>query len=67
MHYVSVDTAVKWVVELGPGAMMAKVDIQHAYRNVPVHPEDRHLLGVRWKGKAIVDKALLFGLRLYST
>ena len=53
MHYVSVDTA----VEL---AVMAKVDIQHSYRNVPVHPEDQHLLGVRWKG---MDKALPFGLR----
>ena len=27
MHYMSVDTVVKRVVELGPGAMIAKVDI----------------------------------------
>ena len=60
MHYLS---AVKRVVELGRGAMMAKVDIQHAYKNVPVHPEDRHMLGVRWKGKVFVDKTLPFGLR----
>ena len=39
MHYVSVGTSVKKVVEIGPGAMMAKVDIQHAYRNVIVHSD----------------------------
>ena len=31
---------------------MAKVD---TYRIVPVHPEDRHLLGVQWEGQVLVD------------
>ena len=30
---------------------------------VPVHPEDRCLLGMRWEGKVYVDKTLQFGLR----
>ena len=42
---------------------MAKVDIQHAYRNVPVHPDDRHLLGMEWRGRVFLDKTLPFGLR----
>ena len=42
---------------------MAKADIKQAYRIIPVHPEDRHLLGVQWEGQVLVDKVFLFGLR----
>ena len=42
---------------------MAKADIKQAYRIVPVHPDDRHLLGVQWEGQVWVDKDLPFGLR----
>ena len=34
-----------------------------AYRNIPVHPGDRHLLGIQWQGKTFVDTCLPFGLR----
>ena len=37
MHYVSVDPAVRHIVQLRQGALMAKIDIQQAYRNIPVH------------------------------
>ena len=47
----------------GKGALMAKVDIRSAYRNVPVHPDDRWLMGMMWKGALYVDKSLPFGLR----
>ena len=30
---------------------------------VPVHPDDRHLLGMRWRGNLYVDTTLPFGLR----
>ena len=42
---------------------MAKVDIKNAYRLLPVHPEDRLLLGMEWQGQVYVDTALPFGLR----
>ena len=42
---------------------MAKTDIKAAYRLVPVHPDDRHLLSVEWKGVQYVDARLPFGLR----
>ena len=42
---------------------MAKTDLQSAYRHVPVHPSDQHLLGIEWAGKVFVDRALPFGLR----
>ncbi len=39
---------------------MAKIDIKHAYRNIPVHPDDRHLLAMRWQDEILVDKVLPF-------
>lgn len=55
LQYVKVDDIVKMVSKLGPGARMAKFDVEAAYRNIPVHPADRHLLGMKWKGKYFVD------------
>ena len=43
--------------------MLAKVDIRSVYRIVPVHPEDRLLLGMMWEQALYVDTALPFGLR----
>ena len=43
--------------------MLAKFDIKSAYRIILVHPENRPLLGMRWRGALYVDSALPFGLR----
>ena len=42
---------------------MAKVDVKSAYCNIPVHPDDRWLMGMLWEGSLYVDTALPFGLR----
>ena len=42
---------------------MAKFDLEAAYRNVPVHPSDRYLLGMKWCNLYYVDLTLLVGLR----
>ena len=62
-HYASVDLAVERIIQLGSGALMGKMDIQRAYRNIPVAPSDRRLLGLEWQSQVYVDKALPFGLR----
>jgi hypothetical protein len=41
---------------------LSKVDVKSAYRLVPVHPDDWHLLGMQWRGKYYYDKVLVFGL-----
>jgi hypothetical protein len=41
---VRVDQIVQMVSNLGPGALMAKFDVEAAYRNIHVHPSDRFLL-----------------------
>ena len=51
------------VLELGPGAQLAKIDIKSTYRIIPVHPDDRPLLGMHWGDHLYVDTALPFGLR----
>ena len=42
---------------------MAKADIQEAYRLLPIHKDDKHLLGMQWEGQIFIDAALPFGLR----
>lgn len=37
--YASFDTALKWVRRCGPGALMAKTDIESAFRLLPLHPD----------------------------
>ena len=63
LKYTSVDDVAGIAAKLGQGALMAKVDIESAYRLVPVHPHDRPLLGMEWGGDAFVDLMLPFGLR----
>ena len=47
LQYMHMEEVLKSLLELGPGAQMAKMDIKSAYRMVPVHPQDRFLLGVQ--------------------
>ena len=63
LRYTSVDDVATAAAGLGQGALMAKVDIEAAYRLVPVHPDDRPLLGMEWKGQVFADPMLPFGLR----
>ena len=42
---------------------MAKMNVKHAYRNIPVHPADSRLLGMKWASKTYIDRVLPFGLR----
>ena len=62
MPYASVDHAAQIISQLGQDALMAKINIAHAYRNVPVHPQDRYLLGMQWDSSIYVDTVLPFGL-----
>ena len=63
MSYITVEGVAETLASLGAGALMAKADIEAAYRLIPVHPDDRSLLAVQWKGDLFCDGALPFGLR----
>ena len=63
MHYASVFDAARLVQQLGQGAMLAKMDLHHAYRVLLVHTDDHPLLGIQWDSGVYVDRAMPFGLR----
>ena len=58
MKYATVDNAAKLVFSLGKGTLMAKLDIAHAYCNIPVHPDNCHLLGMILNSQLFIDTVL---------
>ena len=63
LSYISVDNVAKTILQLGPGTLLGKMDVKEAFRIVPIHPSDRLLLAIQWKGNLYIDKVLPFGLR----
>lgn len=62
VQYQSVDTAISLIQQLGPGALLAKTDIENAYKQVPIHPTDFELLGFQIGNDYYYDKTQPFGL-----
>ena len=62
LQYAKVDDAVDIIRKLGRGTQLVKLDIKDAYRIVPVHLGDYHLLGIEWRGFTYIDRALPFEL-----
>ena len=63
LSYISVDAVAMTAMQLGHGSLLAKIDIQSAYRLIPVHPQDRKWLGMLWDNELYIDCMLPFGLR----
>jgi len=61
VSYETLDNVVHFIQKNGPGALMAKVDIEEAFRIVPIHPQDRHLLGFSFNNMFYYDKCLPMG------
>ena len=62
LSYKTVDDAVRVILQKGRDTLLTKLDLENAYRVVPVHPVDRSLLGMEWKDQLYVDAALPLGL-----
>ena len=54
LSYVLVDDVVACALKEGTEALLAKMDVKQAYRNIPVHPSDRAGLGMSWEGRVLV-------------
>ncbi|XP_055334693.1 uncharacterized protein LOC129585836 [Paramacrobiotus metropolitanus] len=65
MRFCSVDDAIRIIVKLGRGALMAKMDLKHAFRLIPVRYEDWHLLGYVFDERYYFDVVLPFGCRSF--
>ena len=63
LHYVTINDTINQIAKLGSGTLLAKADIKSAFRLLPVHLADRHLLQMAWNGSIYVDTCLPFGLR----
>lgn len=57
------DEAAKAIRALGPGCLLIKLDVEAAYKQVPVRREDWPLLGFMWQGKWYYERTLPFGLK----
>ena len=66
LHYPSVDSIIRTLNELGPGASIFKVDISRAFRHMPIYPGDIDLLGLKHNDRLYLDLKTPFGYRLGS-
>lgn len=63
LQYIKLDEVIRMVSCYGPGALMAKCDVEAVYWNIPTHPDDPFLLGMKWREQYYIDLAFSFGLR----
>ena len=61
VQYATISDAIKHINFHGRGCFLAKTDIKSAFRLLPVHPDDRHLLGLKWDGYYYFDTCLPMG------
>jgi len=50
------------LLQVGRGSFLAKTDIKSAFRIIPIHPDDYHLLGFTWREHYYFDRTLPMGL-----
>ena len=58
VSYSKVDDAIRMIAAAGKDALMGKLDINNAYRIIPIHPANRYLLGMKWRDQYFIDLAL---------
>lgn len=61
VHYARIDDAIRCIKKCGIGSYVAKTDIKHAFRIIPIHPDDHHLLGMKWRDLYYYDKCMPMG------
>ena len=60
VHYDSVDWIIHLVQQNGIHCLMAKTDIQDAFRIIPINPSDYHLLGFHGMTSFIMTNVYLW-------
>jgi hypothetical protein len=61
VQYASIGDAIALIKSLGRACYMAKTDIKSAFRIIPIHPDDYHLLGMTWNNSYFFDRCLPMG------
>lgn len=58
----NLDDALDAIRRYGVGALLIKLDVEAAYKQIPIAHADWHLTGFMWLGKYYYDRTLPFGL-----
>lgn len=61
VHYATIGDAISMIKSIGHACYMAKTDIKSAFRIMPIHPEDYHLLGMTFNNSYFFDRCLPMG------
>jgi hypothetical protein len=61
VQYETIEAIMNMVLECGPGCLIAKADIENAFRILPTHPSEYHLLGFTWNNNYYYHKRLVMG------
>lgn len=61
VQYTSFDEAIHMLQDLKQGCYLFKFDIKHAFRLLPVHPDDFDQLGFRFLDAYFIDLSMPFG------
>ena len=61
VQYENLDHVVTLIKQFGHGTLIAKADVEDAFRIIPVHPKEYHLLGCKLGEYFYYDKSLPMG------
>ena len=63
LNYPSMDSITSSLVKLCPAALIYKVDISCAFRQIKIDPTDIDLLGFKFQDQYFIDRSVSFGYR----
>ena len=63
LKYPTIDHIVQKINDIGPNALLYKVDLQRAFRNLRIDPLDYKVLGLMWWNQTFIDVSLAFGFK----
>ena len=56
-----IDSLVEKINAIGPNALLYKIDLERAFRNLRIDPFDYPVLGLKWQDSIFVDLGVPFG------
>ena len=61
LKFPTIDDITTCISSIQDDVSLANIDIERAFRNIPIDPADSLKLGFCWRGKYYIDKYLAFG------
>ena len=61
MQYETFDHVISLIFQFGRGALLAKPNIEEAFRIIPIHPSCYSLLGFMWGNQCVHNRSLPVG------